>query len=597
MRKNNQINGLSFNSFEYTKTEPSTQIESSQKYIYVFKSLRSRSTNKIYNNEKKTKIKLEKFHHNFLRNSIHSNEKYKNFFQTQIQFHKVKLPNYISNYNEKKNFKIKTEKINFFFKPLASNRTMYSTSYTNYKNQINNFLPSFSNINSKNNISNNSLKNLYKFRNERNFNNKFSLENHLENLTSFKGKTKKIIFEKFVSKILIDQIKLINEKRKINVNLEQLNFFNYENLYNYLKIYSFELKKYLNYLEKTLKNENKYLNELREEKINLMNEIFLLKHKFGKAKKLFEININNKFFLLCVKNHTNQVNLFKIEDKKDYLNDLNLINNLFNLERIQRSLDQKHTRKLKTLKTKINRYFKYENEEEDILDEIDSAIILKEQKPIFKSPEEFMIHLNKITSGIQNLMLIYNNKQIQLRELRENFKQKNSFFKNEEDINKFYNNEINASTNKLNEMKIKNDGLIKYKHSILNEINHSKINNIQNVEIKIKNIFQNLKSLFPIKIKKKFNVPITSILLLKHIEELLNNLLNYKNHQIINNNHNYSIIKAEIDKKNKIKLYKELKEKNDKKLIEKYKKVFENQNKIIIKPRKKVQIIYNFDKK
>ena len=185
MRKNNQINGLSFNSFEYTKTEPSTQIESSQKYIYVFKSLRSRSTNKIYNNEKKTKIKLEKFHHNFLRNSIHSNEKYKNFFQTQIQFHKVKLPNYISNYNEKKNFKIKTEKINFFFKPLASNRTMYSTSYTNYKNQINNFLPSFSNINSKNNISNNFLKNLYKFRNERNFNNKFSLENHLENLTSF----------------------------------------------------------------------------------------------------------------------------------------------------------------------------------------------------------------------------------------------------------------------------------------------------------------------------------------------------------------------------------------------------------------------------
>ena len=599
IRKNNQITGLSFNSFEYTKTEPSTQIEPSQKYIYIFKSLRSRSTNKIYNNEKKIKIKLEKFHHNFLRNSIHSNEKYKNFFETQIQFHKVKLPNYISNYNEKKNLKIKTDKINLFFKPLGSNRTMYSTSYTNYKNQINNFLPSFSNTNSKNNNSNNSLKNLYKFRKERNFNNKYNMENHIENLTCFKEKTKKIIFEKYVSKIIDDQIKLINEKRKINVNLEELNIFNYENLYNYLKIYSYELKNYLNYLEKTLKNENKYLNELREEKINLMNEILLLKQKFGNSKKLFEININNKFFLICVKNHTNQVNLFKIEDKKDYLNDLNLINNLFNLERIQRSLDKKHTRKLKTHKTKINKYFRYYsvNDEDDILNEIDSSIIVKEQKPIFKSPDEFMIHVNKITSGIQKLMIIYNNKQIQLRELREILKQKNSFFKNEEDINKFYNNEIKVYTNKLNEIKIKNDGLIKYKNNIINEINNSKINNIQNVEIKIKNIFQNLKLLFPIKIKKKFNVPITSILLLKHIEELINNLINYKNYQIIHNNYNYSIIKAEIDKKNKIKLYKELKEKNEKQLIEKYKKVLENQNKIIIKPRKKVQLIYNFNKK
>ena len=99
--------------------------------------------------------------------------------------------------------------------------------------------------------------------------------------------------------------------------------------------------------------------------------------------------------------------------------------------------------------------------------------------------------------------------------------------------------------------------------------------------------------MFPIKIKKKFNMQITSILLLKTIEELLNNLINYKNYQIINNQKNYSIIKSEIDKKNKLKLYKELKEKNEQKLIEKYKKVFENQTKIIIKPRKKVQIIFN----
>ena len=279
MRKNNQINGLSFNSFEYTKTEPSTQIESSQKYIYVFKSLRSRSTNKIYNNEKKTKIKLEKFHHNFLRNSIHSNEKYKNIFETQIQFHKVKLPKYISNYNEK--IKKKNEKFNLFFKPCASNRTMYSTFYTNYKNQIN-FLPSFSNNSNKN--LNNSLKIMFKFRNERNFNN--NNQNHIENLTNFNEKTRKIIFEKFVNKILDDQIKLINEKRKINVNLEELNLFKYESLLKYFKIYLFELKKYLKFLEKKLKKEKKYLNKLNEYKMSLMNEIFLLKHKFGKAKKI-----------------------------------------------------------------------------------------------------------------------------------------------------------------------------------------------------------------------------------------------------------------------------------------------------------------------
>ena len=204
-----------------------------------------------------------------------------------------------------------------------------------------------------------------------------------------------------------------------------------------------------------------------------------------------------------------------------------------------------------------------------------------------------MIHVNIITTGIQNLMLNYNNIQIQLRELRENLKQKNLFFKNEDKNFNFFNNEIIAYNNKLNEIKIKNEGLIKYKNNIIHEIHNSKKNYIKNVEIKIKNIFQNIKNLFPIKIKKKFNMQITSILLLKTIEELLNNLINYKNYQIINNQKNYSIIKSEIDKKNKLKLYKELKEKNEQKLIEKYKKVFENQTKIIIKPRKKIQIIFN----
>ena len=579
------MNNKTFNSFEYTKTEPSTQIESSQKYIYVFNNFRSRSSNKINNNnnEKRKKIKIEKFHHNFLRNSIHSNEKYKNIFETQIQFHKVKLPKYISNYNEK--IKKNNEKFNLFFKPCASNRTMYSTFYTNYKNQIN-FLPSFSNNSNKN--LNNSLKIMFKFRNERNFNN--NNQNHIENLTNFNEKTKKIIFEKFVNKILDEQIKLINEKRKINVNLEELNLFKYESLLKYFKIYLFELKKYLKFLEKKLKKEKKYLNKLNEYKMSLMNEIFLLKHKFGKAKKLFENNINNKFFLICVKNHTNQVNLFEIEDKNDYLNDLNLIHNLFNLDRIQRSLDKKHT--LKAFKSKKSKYFK-ENEEDDFSDELNSSIIVKEQKPIFNSPEEFMIHVNIITSGIQNLMLNYNNIQIQLRELRENLKQKNLFFKNEDKNKKVFNNEIIVYNNKLNEIKIKNEGLIKYKNNIIHEIHNSKKNYIKNVEIKIKNIFQNIKNLFPIKIKKKFNTQITSILLLKTIEELLNNLINYKNYQILNNQKNYSIIKSEIDKKNKLKLYKELKEKNERKLIEKYKKVFENQTKIIIKPRKKIQIIFN----
>ena len=101
------MNNKTFNSFEYTKTEPSTtQIENShKKFLYVFNNFRSRSSKKINynnNNEKRIKIKIENFHHNFLRNLIHSNEKYKNIFETQINFHKVKLPNYISNYNEKK---------------------------------------------------------------------------------------------------------------------------------------------------------------------------------------------------------------------------------------------------------------------------------------------------------------------------------------------------------------------------------------------------------------------------------------------------------------------------------------------------------------
>ena len=74
-----------------------------------------------------------------------------------------------------------------------------------------------------------------------------------------------------------------------------------------LNSYINDEKQYLIYLKKTLKKEKEICLDLIEKKNESLHETFLLRNKLGKIQRTFEKNFNNKFFILCGKNGTNQI--------------------------------------------------------------------------------------------------------------------------------------------------------------------------------------------------------------------------------------------------------------------------------------------------
>ena len=114
------------------------------------------------------------------------------------------------------------------------------------------------------------------------------------------------------------------EKEKIVSALEQQNLSNYnlKTLLFFYNRYNDSKVEYLNYLKKTVSEEKEINEKLKEEKITKMNEIYFIRHKTLRLENRFRNYLNDKFFLLSVKNHSFKLNNFAIEDQEDYNMDL-----------------------------------------------------------------------------------------------------------------------------------------------------------------------------------------------------------------------------------------------------------------------------------
>ena len=580
------------------KTDISYQRTLTHKMIKEMKKLKN-----ITFIKKLEKINLKTFHHNSLKNSLNANytfyknakEKLKSSDSSLIQQLRILPPLELYNSFNKSPFSNRTLSINSL-----SSIQNYTSRNKNNNNINNNIYNSYYSIN--NNIYYNTITNFYnknlserknnRTRNKMKFIQRFNYTENpkitirAENKEELNKKAKKILFQKYFKKIQENEIKNIKEERSIEIDLMNLQIKNYQKMINLIKLYIESTDKYLKYLNKKIKKEKEIQNDLFEKKNETLHETYLLRHRFGRVQRQFESCLNNKFFLLCVKNKTGLFEKFSEEDQKDYQNDIGSLNILSNFNSIQKKFNKQKTL---SVKGKEKRY--------SVLEEnlSEGKKIIREPRIIFSEPEEFKKKLDIISYNIKNSLMIYNEKQYELTILRENLKEKKDLIEKDEELEKFFNEEMNMTYNKLKEEKLRNEYLKNYLKNMPKDTNEQ---TITLVDLKIIEIYNKINKKHEFRKKVyTFNEKINTLSRLSEIENKVNELVHFKDEQEKNNNEKYSIIKRNIDALNKIKATKLAKIKAKEEFQEKLRKIVEKNNRYIFKPFKKVSESYKIKKK
>ena len=550
-------------SFSYDKNMISNQKVLTKKLKKDIKIIK----HQILLNDKK-KINLNKLHH----------ESFKTFYNNRnSQTIKSYLTNQTSNNILSSNYKINST-IYLFNSLNKGNSTDRTLSFASNNNSIQKYNKTFhSNSHYKGNKTRNKIKLLFILNPKK---------TRAESIEELKDKTKQMFYEKYCNKIQENLFKTITEEKKIAHELIDYEIYKFKKMNSLIESYIYNTDKYLIYLQEKIKKESNINLLLSEKKKEILYETYLLRFRFERLQKLYEKCIENKFFLLCVKNNTNNLEKFSEEDQNDYKKDCDSLKLIKNYNKIHRQLAKK-----KTLSVKGN-VKRYSILEENIYNGIE---IIRNPKPIFSDPELFKNKLDTITHEIQNSIINYNEKNNILLNLRENFINKLKEIEKEETSSKYFEEEIQLAEKKLFELKIRNDYLKNYLKNIPKYIN----NNLDSLLYKkIKEIHNkiNKREKFINNKINELNENESTISRLLDIENKINFLIDFKRKQEENNHENYILLKKTIEINNKIKDYHLAKLKKLNEIKQKEKKIIDKNNKIIFKPIKKVVEKYFFKK-
>ena len=565
-----------FSSHSAERTDISSQLDSTQKMIKDLNVLKSKikqyQKNKIQNG-------VNSFYRNSIRSLVHKNFRIKlilnndekeeenpNFFLPECR--KKSLNKEISNLNN-------TNYNNLYYSRTISNNSNLSLSHSKTKKKIKlkelNYSIKSRNLNS-------------------NFQNKFylTIPNRInsknESLSKFKSQNKEIIISNYINNIQKYKMKHFNESIQTQNELLNVEIYHLEKMINLIKAYMKDDEKYYEYLKITLKKEKEYNEALIDKKIKVFIETYLLNPRLMHIHKVYKRNVQNKFFLLCVKNLTSEFEKFPEEDKEDYNLDLETLSYLSNFTFIEK---------------RLNILSKEQNENLTI-NEIEEILfgrkLIRKPKLIFNSIESYILKLNEVENNVQNSLVIFNEKQKELNEIRDEYNNLLDLYEEDSKIDFFYKNEIQNYIEKYNEVKIRFEYLKHYKKNI--QIQLKKLINLDLVEEKILEVYMNINKKYHISIKRKFNEKVTIITYLKDLERCINQLIAYEKEQILINNENYKVVKKKIERKNKLKKMNEFKEKSKMEFQEKINKVLRKNDKLIIKQRRKIDnIVFNQIKK
>ena len=553
------------------KTDISSQIHSSKKLRKNVNKLK-----KKINFLPESNFKINSFQKNSMRNLLHTN--LKKLYYNEIKDFSSTLPDlncknvYSSNTNSDRSYK------KIFFERANSNRNILTISPLKYSKRKNK---------SNKNIFQNKLSNNENFEFSKEMNksertlNIFRKNFRYETISQFNKKSKEIVLTKYLQNIQKKELENIKDEIKTKISLYDMEIQRLKKIINLIKTFINEEKNYSEYLKISLKEEKEINEFLIEKRNDALKENFLLKDKLGKIERKFSKYLNNKFFLLCVKNGTNQIEKFPEEEKDDYLLDLDTLDKLSNYSLIQYKLD--------------NEMFKKENYSgEEIEKFVFGRKLFKEQKNIFNSIKEYNIKLKKIENDIQNYLILYNQTQKELDSIRNIFKEKENLIEEENLKDKNYKEELKRNFDKLNELKFRNNHLNYYIKKMKKKNNKKKNkDNFKLVEEKIIEVYNKINSVFPIPININVDEKITLKNYLEIIEITFNKLYLKKE----KNKKNFFIYIKKAEKLNKLKSIEILKEKERRESEEKIQKVINKSKKMIIKSFRKVPIVYNINNK
>ena len=207
---------------------------------------------------------------------------------------------------------------------------------------------------------------------------------------------------------------------------------------------------------------------------------------------------------------------------------------------------------------------------------------------------KFKNNLNKISTKVANLLNIYNEKQEDLRILRNELEEKKEEIKTKSKEQLFWEEEIAEKEKQLATVKLKYEELTQFHRNLPKE----SVIIYKSLYKKIMSIYNELNEEYPmISTKMTYNKKKTPLICVKELELTVNHLLTERKAFKAKNPQKFNEFKKEIDKRNKMKQTQMLLMKEKEKMKNKILQVIEKNNKITILPKHKVPMIFDIPKR
>ena len=406
----------------------------------------------------------------------------------------------------------------------------------------------------------------------------YSKSKRSENNEQFLYKTRLLALNKYIQRINKDRY---NKQFDLNNNILEKEIQRQKSLEktkNLFFDYKIALEDYLRFLHNKTREVQEEEKLLKQNKLNINNEIEKLKRRFTKEMNKMKERYNDKFFLICIKNNTSDIKQFSKKDIEEleksklkfkdgyYLNQIknqniqNVNNDKKNKLIRTNSLFKEANKKIYTHSTPSKKVksskILISKEKINKVKSTKSSINVNRRKStyipgFFFSDEEFFQHLDNIATKIYNLIkknndIIVDNiyLKMELNNIKKDSNEKNLINSNKKELYE----------KNLQELKLKNKNLTEKLNLIKDNKYKSDINILLVLE-NIHKIYNNINNEFDSnlqQIKKEDIINYGEQIYLKEIEKFFLVILNKVNEDKIKYPEEYKKIRQNIDKQNKI---------------------------------------------
>ena len=435
----------------------------------------------------------------------------------------------------------------------------------------------------------------------------YPVEFREENLLDFYSKTRDLRYIKYFVFLKKNKLQNARETNQYMSMLHNIDILKIIHFYKLFKPYNNYLEKYLMFLKEEMNKEQNENQRLKIIKNRLLTEVISDRRKLLHLHKRLRSYLNDKFFLLCVKNTSLNMDFFEEKDKMEFQQDLNnfeilkkYINELSGITLNESLLgtikkasiinNYASTKKLSKLyninSTHRHTYYKKKstilskNKEKYIASIFNNSKIRFRPSPIFQSVNEFNDYMNNSRKRIENLLMEDNKIGIEVANLRD------YYLLHQEDIKKtkytklLINKQFSKLSKELSDAKNYNSQLVQHKNNIMKS---KKKKMYINVIKKITDIINRIYEQCSMNISKLINLKNIGkpLLLLKDLENVIIYLINYINFQKLNNRKTYYEEIKILEKNKRLAIIKGKKEEDEHRIENKIKELIEKDMKIL----------------